>query len=291
MDQIQRFLFDNANVRGEIVQLSRTFQDMLQAQAYPESIERVLGEMAVAASMLVATLKINGEVSLQVQGNGAVKYALVTANEQQEMRGIARWDEAPEQDGFVDIFRGGVFTITITPETGQRYQGIVAIDKPSLAQCLEGYFVQSEQLPTHIELRVDSESKRAAGLFLQVIPDSAESSVTKENNEFQHFTKLAETLQTKELTELDFEQVLHRLFHEEQVRLFEPQAICFKCSCSRIKSATALKSIDKQELLDIVAEQGQIQMNCQFCHAEYRYDALDVEAIHAGTFEQSHSVQ
>ncbi|BDX04602.1 Hsp33 family molecular chaperone HslO [Planctobacterium marinum] len=291
MDQIQRFLFDNANVRGEIVQLSSSYKEMLQAQAYPENIERVLGEMAVATSMLVATLKIEGEVSLQVQGNGAVKYALVTANHKQEMRGIARWDETPEQSEFIDIFQGGIFTITITPETGQRYQGIVAIDKPTLAQCLEGYFSQSEQLPTHIELRVDTNSKRAAGLFLQVVPDTAESSVNKENAEFEHLTKLAETLQTKELTELSFEQVLHRLYHEEQVRVFEPQSICFKCSCSRVKSATALKSIEKQELLEIVAEHGQIKMNCQFCHAEYVYDALDVEAIHAGTFEQSLSVQ
>lgn len=291
MDQIQRFLFDNANVRGEIVQLAKTYQEMLKAQPYPEAIQRVLGEMAVATSMLVATLKIEGEVSLQVQGNGAVKYALVTANDKQKMRGIARWEETPAENDFVDIFKGGIFTITITPQIGQRYQGVVAIDKPTLSQCLEGYFSQSEQLPTHIELRVDPETKRAAGLFLQVIPDSAESSVSKDNLEFEHLTKLAETLQTNELTELPFERVLHRLYHEEQIRLFEPQDVCFECSCSRTKSAMALKSMEKRELLSIVSEQGQIQMNCQFCHAEYVYDALDVEAIHAGTFEQNNSVQ
>ncbi|MCC2606499.1 Hsp33 family molecular chaperone HslO [Planctobacterium marinum] len=291
MDQIQRFLFDNINVRGEIVRLSDTFDALLSAQPYPESVQVVLGEMAVAASMLVATLKIKGEVSLQVQGNGAVKYALVTASDRQEMRGIARWQEEPLQPGFVDIFKGGIFTITITPENGQRYQGIVAIDKPTLAQCLEAYFVQSEQLPTHIELRVDSNSRQAAGLFLQVIPDSAESSVNKDNAEFEHLTKLAETLKTEELTGLPFEQVLHRLFHEEAVRLFEPQPVQFKCTCSKLKSALALKSVDKQELLSLIEEQGQIKMNCQFCHSVYLYDAMDVEAIHAGTFEQSQAIQ
>lgn len=291
MDQIQRFLFDNINVRGEIVKLSDTFKQLLTAQKYPESIQVVLGEMAVATSMLVATLKIKGEVSLQVQGNGAVKYALVTANDRQEMRGIVRWQEEPVQQGFVDIFKGGIFTITITPENGKRYQGIVAIDKPTLAQCLEAYFIQSEQLPTHIELRVDAANQKAAGLFLQVIPDSAESSVNKDNVEFEHLTKLAETLKTEELTQLPFEQVLHRLFHEEQVRLFEPQTVQFKCTCSKLKSALALKSVDKQELLSLIAEQGQITMNCQFCHAEYQYDAMDVEAIHSGTFEQSQSIQ
>lgn len=291
MDQIQRFLFDNANVRGEIVQLSDSFKAMLASQNYPKNLQMVLGEMAVATSMLVATLKIKGEISLQVQGNDAIKYALVTANDKQEMRGLARWEKVPQENEFVALFQGGIFTITITPEEGQRYQGIVAIDQPTLAQCLQGYFSQSEQLPTHIELRVDTQQQVAAGLFLQVIPDSAESSVDKENLQFEHLSSLAETLQTEELTQLPFEQILHCLFHEEEVRVFDPQSVCFKCSCSRIKSALALQSVDKQELLELVQEQGQIKMNCQFCHAEYCYDGLDVEAIHAGTFAQSKSVQ
>lgn len=291
MDQIQRFLFDNANVRGEIVQLSDSFKAMLASQDYPVILQQVLGEMAVATSMLVATLKIKGEISLQVQGNDAIKYALVTANDKQEMRGMARWEDVPQQSEFSTLFKGGIFTITITPEEGQRYQGIVAIDQPSLAQCLQGYFSQSEQLPTHIELRVDTQQQVSAGLFLQVLPDSAESSVSKENLQFEHLSTLAETLQTEELTQLPFEQILHRLFHEEQVRVFEPQSVCFKCTCSRIRSAMALKSVEKQELLEIVKKQGQIKMNCQFCNAEYCYDGLDVEAIHAGTFEQVQSVQ
>lgn len=291
MDQIQRFVFDDANVRGEIVQVNQTYTDILSAQAYPQALQDLLGEMLVVTSLLVATIKVEGEISLQVQGKGDVQYAVVTANHRQELRGIARWSSDPGGLSFQDIFKDGIFTITITPEKGERYQGIVAIDKPTLAECVEAYFEQSEQLPTQLQLRLDTEHKRAAGLFLQVLPGSAESSVDKDNLDFEHLCKMAETVSTEELTGLSFQTVLHRLFHENAVRLFPEQDIQFKCTCSKERSAQALKSVDKQELLEIVAEQGQITMNCQYCHQEYTYDSLDVEAIHAGTYQAEQVVQ
>lgn len=291
MDQIQRFVFDDANVRGEIVRIDQTFSEVLAGQDYPESLQGLLGEMLVATSLLVETLKMEGEVSLQVQGRGDVNYAVITANHNQELRGIARWTKDPGELTFSEIFAGGIFTITITPEKGQRYQGIVAIDKPTLAQCIEAYFEQSEQLPTRIEIRKDLKSKRAAGLFLQVLPDQAESSATKENADFEHLSTLAETISADELTNLSFADVLHRLFHENKVRLFDASDVQFKCTCSKEKSAYALKSIDKAELLSIIEEEGCISMNCQFCHTEYRYDKVDVEAIHAGFYSENSSLQ
>jgi molecular chaperone Hsp33 len=291
MDQIQRFVFDDANVRGEIVQINQTFADVLASKAYPESMQALLGDMLVATSLLVETLKVEGEVSLQVQGKGDVSYALITANHKQELRGLARWENDPGDTPFDEIFAGGIFTITITPEKGQRYQGIVAIDKPTLAQCIEAYFQQSEQLPTRIEIRHDLKNQRAGGLFLQVLPDQAESSADKENTDFEHFSTLAETIQGEELTGLPFNEMLHRLFHENEVRLFDANDVQFKCTCSREKSAFALKSIDKAELHSIIDEQGVIVMNCQMCNAEYRYDAVDVEAIHSGFYGENTSVQ
>lgn len=291
MDQIQRFIFDDANVRGEIVQIDKTLSEVLAAQAYPASIQLLMGEMLVTTSLLVETLKIKGEVSLQVQGKGDVNYAVITANHNQELRGIARWAEDPGEKSFEDMFPDGIFTITITPEQGQRYQGIVAIDKPSLRECVEGYFNQSEQLPTRIEIRMDTQKLRAAALFLQVLPAQAESSATKDNDDFQHLSTLAETITTEELTSLSFNNVLHRLFHEHEVRLFDAHEVQFKCTCSKEKSAFALKSIDKAELLSIIEEQGSIEMNCQYCNAQYIYDAVDVEAIHSGFYNQNSQVQ
>ena len=291
MDQIQRFLFEKHHVRGEIVQLKDSYQKVLDAQEYPESVKQLLGEMLVAASLLVETIKIEGEISLQIQGKGAVNYVIVDANHRQEMRGVARWNADPQEQTFEELFKGGIFTITITPVQGERYQGIVAIEGATVASALEGYFTQSEQLPTKIEIRVDTQSQLAGGLFLQVLPSSSESSVDKDNNEFHHLTTLAETLRTEELTQLDKQDVLHRLFHEEEVTVFEANDVCFKCTCSKEKSAAALRSIDKAELLGIVEEQGSIRMNCQFCHAEYSYDAMDVEAIHSGFSGEQSQIQ
>jgi molecular chaperone Hsp33 len=287
MDQIQRFVFDDVDARGEIIQINQTLTDVLASQDYPKSLQALLGEMLVATSLLVETLKIEGEVSLQVQGQGDVNYAVITANHQQQLRGIARWNNDPGDVSFEDMFKGGIFTITITPAHGQRYQGIVAIDKPTLAECIEAYFVQSEQLPTRIEIRLDLEAKKAAGLFLQVLPGQAESSANMNNPEFEHLSTLAETITADELTTLSFNEVLHRLFHENEVRLFDAKDVMFKCTCSKEKSANALKSIDKAELLNIVEEEGAIVMNCQYCHAEYRYDAMDVESIHSGFYSQA----
>lgn len=291
MDQIQRFVFDNADVRGEIVQLNDTYREVLARQDYPLALQKLLGEMLVATSLLVETLKIDGQVSLQVQGKGDVNYVVVSSDQGQNLRGIARWTKDPGEQDFAQIFAGGTFTITITPEKGQRYQGIIAIDQPTLTQCIESYFVQSEQLPTCIQIRLDVENQKAAGLFLQVLPGQAESSADKDNDDFEHLSVLAESIRSDELTSLAFSDVLHRLFHEQDVRLFDANDVQFKCTCSTEKSANALKSIDKAELLSIIAEKGVIEVDCHYCGAQYRFDAVDVEAIHAGTFATKNTVQ
>lgn len=291
MDQIQRFVFENADVRGEIVQLNDTFKEVLSRQAYPLALQKLLGEMLVATSLLVETLKINGEVSLQVQGKGDVNYAVVSANQGQNLRGIARWTNDPGDRDFAEIFAGGTFTITITPEKGQRYQGIVAIDKPTLTECIESYFVQSEQLPTRIQIRLDVDNQRVAGLFLQVLPGEAQSSYDMDNADFEELAVLAESIRGDELNRLTFDEVLHRLYHEHEVRLFDASNVQFKCTCSAEKSAVALRSFDKVELLSIVEEKGAIDVDCHFCGAQYRFDALDVEAVHAGTYQTQNVLQ
>lgn len=284
LDQLHRFIFDELHVRGELVRLDDSIKKVISAQEYPRPIQALLGELAAATALLTATLKFTGEISLQVQSEGALKYAVINSNDQLHLRGVARWEGEIEDKNFQDILSKGFLAITIQPEKGERYQGIVALDKPTLAECIEGYFEQSEQLPTKVRFYSEGQGAefKVGGLFLQVLPQSAESSVALKNDDLEHLWHLGQTLTSEELFALEIETLLYRLFNQEDIELFAPEEICFKCTCSKERSAAALKGISKAELLDIVKQEGSIKMNCQYCHAEYNYDAIDVEAIHSG---------
>ena len=298
-DQLHRYIFDQANVRGELVRLEESYQTILDSSDYPRAIQVLLGELMAATSLLTATLKFDGDIAIQLQGEGPIKYLVINGainktSDAQQLRGVARWDEelATLPDDFPSLFVKGVMVITITPSQGERYQGMVALDKPTLAECIEGYFEQSEQLATKVILRTQltSNSNKACGMFLQVLPISS-AATNKADTEFEHLCSLTDTVKDEELFNLPAEELLFRLYHQEKVELFTPQKVVFKCSCSRERSAAAISGIGKEELLDIVAQEGDVKMNCQYCHTEYRFDAIDVEAIHAGTFAQGQTVQ
>lgn len=293
-DKLHRYLFNQAHVRGELVQLQDSYKGILDTHDYPPVIQRLLGELMAAASLLTATLKFEGDIALQLQGEGAVKYAVINGTHKQQMRGVARWDEQLQElpENFADLFVKGVLVITITPAEGERYQGMVALDQPTLAACIENYFTQSEQLATQVMLRARAgEQAAAAGMLLQVLPTSSEATASADRPEFEHLAKLTETLTDDELFGLEANDILYRLYHQEDVEVFTPQPVVFQCTCSKARSATALANVDKQELLEIIAEQGQITMHCQYCNTEYRFDAIDVESIHAGNVQGSTAQQ
>lgn len=274
-DTLYRYLFENADVRGELVQLADAYQSVVNAHEYPQVLRRFLGELMAATSLLTATLKFSGDIAVQVQGSGPVSLAVINGNNHQQLRGVARWDgELADDASLGDLFGQGYIVITLTPDEGERYQGVVALDKPTLAECIQDYFQQSEQLPTGIWLFADGE--RAAGIFLQVLPSEEDH-----NAEYEHLTTLTATIKQEELLQLPAEEVLHRLYHEEEVRLFDPVEVSFKCTCSRERSAAAIRSIEKAEILEIMAEQGQIEMGCEYCNSQYRFDAIDIEALYA----------
>jgi len=287
-DQLHRYVFNKASVRGELVQLHQSYRSILESQEYPEIVQHLLGELLAAASLLTATLKFEGDIALQLQSEGFIQYAVINGTHQQSMRGVARWDQAIEQvpTCFADLFEKGVLVITITPEEGERYQGMVALDKDSLGECIESYFTQSEQLPTRVILKtqIKKDNQAAGGLFLQVLPTSSEASELTERPEFEHLRAITETITEQELLFLSAHDVLHRLYHQEELQVYAPQDVRFKCSCSKERSANAIASIDKQELLDIIAEEGSVKLNCQYCHTEYSFDAIDVEALHNDGF-------
>jgi molecular chaperone Hsp33 len=286
-DQLHRYIFNKGNVRGEMVRLESSYQAILDSYHYPEVIQKLLGELMVATSMLTATLKFEGDIAIQIQSQGPLSYAVINGTHQQELRGVARWDEALETlpTGFDELVVKGVLIITITPEQGERYQAMVALDKPTLAECIEEYFKQSEQLATKVILRtrIVNNQAKACGMFLQILPTSSQTT-DKADTDFDHLSTLTDTIKNDELFELPAEDILHRLYHQEEIELYAPSKVIFKCNCSKERSAIALSGLSKDELLEIVAEEGAIKMNCQYCHTEYSFDAIDVESIHAGTF-------
>ncbi|WP_193002942.1 Hsp33 family molecular chaperone HslO [Aeromonas simiae] len=277
-DQLHRYLFEEYEVRGELVQLDQTFRHIVDAQSYPLQVQALLGELLVATSLLVATLKFEGSITVQLQGDGPVKLAVINGDHNQHLRGVARVEgELPAEADIHSLIGNGQLIITITPEQGERYQGIIALSEPTLAGCLEAYFAQSEQLPTRLWIRTgmqDGEPK-AAGIMVQALPAQSED----HEADFDHLVQLTNTIKDEELFTLPAEEVLYRLYNQDKVRLFEPQPVAFHCTCSRERCQNALLQVGKEEALDIVREHGQIDMHCDYCGSHYLFDGVDVESL------------
>lgn len=285
-DQLHRYLFEHHQVRGELVQLDDTFAHMLAAQAYPPAVQHLLGELLVATSLLTATLKFEGSITVQIQGNGPVRLAVINGDDRQQLRGVARWEGPLPADSSLQTLVGeGQMIITVIPEQGERYQGIVALTGQTLSECLETYFAQSEQLATRIWIRIGDAPGRpqAAGILLQTLPAAGE----QHQDDFDHLCQLTETIKAEELFSLPASEILYRLYHQEEVRLFEPLAVRFHCTCSRERCQGALLQLGQAEVHDILQEQGKLEMHCDYCGRHYSFDAVDVEALFAGALPGS----
>lgn len=279
-DHLQRFQFLKGAVRGEICQLDEAYQAVLSRHEYPEAIQHLLGQALAGTALMAANLKFEGSLILQIQGDGPLSVLMVECNHRGEMRGIARYDEAlmVEQTNFswTALAGAGQVILTLDPEEGERYQGIVALEGDSLGEALAGYFEQSEQLPTYFNLAADG--VHAGGLMLQVLPQVEESD---DLDLWARAQSLAITLKPEELLGLAAEDVLYRLFHEEEVELYPSDDLRFHCSCSRERSGNALRAIELDELLEIAEEQnGQIEVDCQFCRQRYVFDLIDLRQLH-----------
>jgi molecular chaperone Hsp33 len=282
-DFTQRFLFDETDVRGELVSIGESYAHVLAKHPYPEPVAQLLGEMLAAASLLVGTLKFDGLLVLQARSSGAVPLLMVECSSDREVRGIARYhaSQVTPDAGLRELMPEGSLTLTVDPKQGQRYQGIVALDGATLAECLSGYFDNSQQLPTRFWLKADG--RNARGMLLQALPADRLKDPEAREASWQHLTTLADTLTTEELLGLDNETVLHRLYHEEAVRLFDPQVIHFRSSCSRQRSANALVSLGKEDAEALLQESGgTVVIDCQFCNQRYSFDAADIAQLFAG---------
>ncbi len=282
-DQRRRFIFEYANVRGELIHLDHSYREVLRRHDYPAPVARLLGEAMAAAGLLAATIKFQGSLILQIQGSGPVTMAVASASHASELRAVARHGERDVPDGtLAELFGEGYLAITIDPEeSNDRYQGIVPLQSEGLAEAVDGYFAQSEQLPTRIWLACDGKS--AAGLLLQRLPDAP----NPDADAWDRAEHLASTIRPEELLKLAIPDIIRRLFHEEDIRLYPPEPLRFHCPCSRERVASALYSLGRDEAESIIAEQQEIETHCDFCGQRYAFDSVDVEQLFSGEGDSS----
>ncbi|HYC45695.1 MAG TPA: Hsp33 family molecular chaperone HslO [Burkholderiales bacterium] len=278
-DTLQRFLFEHAPIRGEVAHLDATWRAVLERHDYPAPLRRVLGELMAAGALLAATLKFEGSIILQLQGDGPVKLIVVECTSEQTLRATAKWSgELDDASGFADLIGGGRFVITLVPGEGkQSYQGVVEIDPAGVAASLEHYMERSEQLETRLWLAAGN--ARAAGLLLQKLPGLDDP----DDDRWNRATKLAATITQPELLELPTANLLHRLYHEEDIRLFDPRPVSFRCSCSPDRVSAMLRMLGYAEVRSILDERDAVEVTCEFCNRAYRYDSVDAEQIFAAS--------
>lgn len=317
MSELHKFLFDGLPVRGALVRLTGAWTDILARResnnatgAWPPPVAELLGEMAAAGVLMQSNIKFNGALVLQIFGDGPLKVAVVEVQHDLALRATAKvvgdvnvHDRLPE---LVNVHNRGRCAITLDPRDkfpGQQpYQGVVPLHGDhrekigKLSDVLQHYMLQSEQLDTTLVLAADA--KVAAGLLIQRLPLEGEgnlagSMVSKANEDeiglnedYNRIAILAASLQRQELLELDADTILRRLFWEEKLLRFPPQEPRFACTCSRERVANMIRGLGQPEADSIVADQGQIEVGCDFCGQQYRFDAVDAAQLFAPPGDQ-----
>lgn len=278
-DTTHRFVFDNSDIRGEIVTLRESFQKAVEHQPLTAQQKRLLGEFFVAVTLMSETLKFDGLLTLQARGDGVIPLVMAETTHNGHLRGIIKASSEyiqhnVDSSDLKQVIGNGVLTLTMDPKKGERYQGIVPLEGNTLADCLSRYFMQSEQLPTRFWIFSDSET--AGGLLLQGLPAQKVADYETRQNQWQTAVQLASTVTSRELFELDHDTVLYRLFNEMNCRLFAGRNIIFQCSCTRERSANAIASLGKHEAFELLNEREVIHADCQFCGQIYAFNEADI---------------
>jgi molecular chaperone Hsp33 len=293
-DSLHRFLFEQFPIRGHLVHLDAAWRALIEHREYPHAIRDTLGEAVAASLLLAATVKFEGVLSLQLQGAGPMHLMLVQCTSGLGVRGLARYRDA-DAAGLAtigDLIGDGNLTVTLETDAGaQRYQGIVPIAGERLAEMLQGYFENSEQLPTRLWLHADAQG--ASGMLLQKLPGGsslAPKDAALVEDAWRRVQLIGETLTPEELRSLADAEILRRLFNEDDVRLFEPSPVYFRCRCSRDRVAGMLQGLGEAETRSVLAERGEVEVRCDFCNRAYVFDAVDVaQLFKAADFRDSGS--
>ncbi|MBD8530348.1 MULTISPECIES: Hsp33 family molecular chaperone HslO [unclassified Massilia] len=295
-DTLQKFIFDNAAVRGELVEISDTWREIQARHGYPKAVRSMLGEMVAAAALLSANLKFNGSIVMQIHGDGPVRLLVVECDADLRIRATAKLapdahivDDAGLTD-LLNVNRRGRFVITLDPlekMPGQQpYQGIVPLDGDSVATVIENYMLRSEQMDTKLWLAADDKVSR--GLLLQKLPrhsgkddQTVQASEEEDLETWHRAVMLGQTLKQEELLTTNIETLLNRLFWEETIRVFDPQHPQFHCSCTREKVGNMLKMLGQPEVESALADLGELGINCDFCGKHYAFDKVDCAQLFA----------
>jgi molecular chaperone Hsp33 len=296
-DTLQKFIFENAAVRGELVEISDTWREIQARHDYPKAVRTLLGEMVAAGALLSANLKFNGAVVMQIHGDGPVRLLVVECDANLCLRATAKL--APDIDvpddatltQLLNVHGKGRFVITLDPldkMPGQQpYQGIVPLDGDDMATVIENYMLRSEQMDTKLWLAANDEVAR--GMLLQKLPrhsgTSEQTQQGSEEDELETWNRAAmmgRTLKRDELLSTGIETLLKRLFWEETIRTFDPLHPTFHCSCTREKVGNMLKMLGQEEVDAALADLGQLGINCDFCGKHYDFDKVDCAQLFAG---------
>lgn len=278
-DSVQRFLFEQAPIRGEVVHLEAVWRAVLERHDYPPVLRELLGQLTAAAALLAATIKFEGSLIMQMHGSGPVSLLVVECENGRTLRATAKWRGEPEPGSLPELLGEGRFAITLAagPDK-QSYQGIVDLKGESVAAVLEHYLRRSEQIESRLWLAVDEQ--RAGGLLLQKLPHPGE------DEDWRRAQLLARTLTDQELLELPAHTLIRRLYSHEDVRLFDPRPLAFRCSCSPDRVAAMLRMLGYDEVRAILAERGLVEVGCEFCGASYRFDRWDAERVFVASTDQ-----
>ena len=285
-DQLQRFVFDEMDARGCIVQLKDTCETIQSTHYYPPNLAKILNQFTAAVTLMRDSIKIESSVTMQLRSKGAISLIMADCMSDRAVRAIAEYDAAALQASneieFDKLGDGATLTITITPKEGERYQAIVPIENANLEQCLEGYFARSEQLPTWFRLL--SNTEQCVGIAIHALPTDKVKGLEETAENFARLKTLLSTLDFEESISLEPEQILRRLFHEESCRVFTPAEVKFGCHCSMEKSRDALKALGAEDLAELVAEEKRngndnLIVDCHFCFQRYEFEIKKLDSL------------
>jgi len=283
MNEVQGFLLEDVGIRGALVRLEETWQQVVAAHDYTAAVRTLLGEGVAAAVLLASGMKSTPGVSLQLQSDGPLKLLLIQCTDGQRVRGMATFKPTPE---VLPLLGDGRMVVNLdTGKPNGFFQGIVPLTSTRLDECLEAYFNQSEQLETRLILKTSEQ--RVAGLLLQVLPGHGEEQST---DDFEAAAACAATVSATELTSLPAEELLPKLFAGRAIRLFSARPVAHDCRCTPERLAGVVQMLGADEVKTLLAEQGHVELKCEFCNRAFRYDDAQAQAILDGTPQPSSSV-
>lgn len=274
-DHAIRFSFDKLAIRGAYVSLNKSVKTAQAISAYPDCVQLILAQFMSANAVISSLTQFDGLMTLQARSEQQLGLVMSEQHKNGSMRAIARNFEGAISNDFQQLLGNGLLTLTLDPEVGKRYQGIIKLEDNSLATSLSHYFKQSEQLDTHIVIRHTNEG--VAALMIQAMPDTEHSVLS--DDDWLAAVAIADTLSSEEAGSLSYNDVLFRLFHEFEVRVQTPETLQYHCNCSKTRVSKALKTLPETELRGYVEQDGHIEVNCDFCDKAYHFKQHDLDTL------------